>query len=142
MSGCPYICMPSIHLYAPICLYAPRGVHPPCSPYSSVLYVLRGFCILWGVVRGPFTCGTLPLHLPLYWGTSPSVVPPLSCWLPCASVGFRDIGMSYGEFPFCLGLVGYSPSIGSAGGISTCDVHILILVHFCSSLCLTFLLRL
>ena len=39
-----------------------------------------------------------------------------------------------GIFPSVEGFGGVTPSIG---GISTWDVHMLILVHFCSALCLT-----
>ena len=49
--------------------------------------------------------------------------------------------MSCGHFSLQLGGLGVFPISGGSGGhISTCDVHMLILVHFCSALCLTFLL--
>ena len=94
----PYICMPPVHLYLPIHLYI-------CS--QRLLHVVR-------VVSGPLTCGTLPLHLLLYGSASLQLHPLLSCWLPYASVGFRDIGMSYGEISLLLAL-GVFPSIGGAG---------------------------
>ena len=79
-------------------------IHPHMFPYSSVhLYVLGGFCMLWGVIRGPLLCGTLPLHLPLYGGAFPSVAPPLSCWLPCASVVLGILVCHMGIFSFLWG---------------------------------------
>ena len=72
---------------------------------------------------------------PVWWCLPFSLHPQLSCWLPRASVGFRDIGMSTWEFSLLLRFGRCSPSIRGTGSISTWDVHMLILVHFCSSLC-------
>ena len=47
-----------------------------------------------------------------------------------------------GIFPSVGGLRVFPISWGFWGHISTCDVHMLILVNFCSALCLTFLLQL
>ena len=48
--------------------------------------------------------------------------------------------MSYGDFSLLLGFGGVPHLSGGSGGISTWDVHMLILIHFCSLLCLMFLL--
>ena len=129
-----YLCMPPVHLYAL------RGV-PPYDPHTPVhLYVLRCFCMLWGVVRGPLTCWTLSLHLPLYGGTSPSVCTPThSLTSLCISMFWGYWYVIWGFFPSVGGLGQCFPVVGGSGGISTWDAHVLILVHFCSSLCLTFL---
>ena len=57
-------------------------------------------------------------------------------------VCFGDICMSYGDFSLIWGFGGVPPSLGGFGGISTWHVNMLILVQFCSSLCLMFVLQL
>ena len=120
----------------PVHSYAPRGVQPHMSPFSSVhLYVLRDFCMLWRVLRAPYMLDT-SLTPPLYGGTSPSVYTPLICWLPCASVCFRDICMSYGDFPICWGFGGVPHLLGvlgaSADEMSLCSFLYIFVVHYVS----------
>ena len=84
----PYVWMPPVHLNTP------TGVHPHMFP----LLLCASVCSqsLWHVVggcKGPPYMWNTSLHLPLYGGATPSVPPPQNCWLPCESVGFRDIGM-------------------------------------------------
>ena len=71
--------------------------------------------MLLGGCKGPPSMWDTSLTLPLYGGASPSVAPPLSCWLPCASVGFRDIGMPYGDFSLLLGFGGVPHLLGYRG---------------------------
>ena len=127
---CTFVCL--ICSYASG-VYTPTCPHTPCASvcYQRLLHVV-------GVVRGPLTCWTPPLHLP-YMGCLPFSLPPHSF------VGFPvhwyvlGISVIWGFFPFVWGL-GCSPICWGFGGISTWDVHMLILLHFCSSLCLMFLL--
>ena len=118
---CPlYVCMPL------------RGVHTPhISPYSSVhLYVLRGFCMLWGVVRGL-------LHVRYILYTSPCMgVSPLM-FIPTHPLASLCIGMFWGYlyviwgiFPLCWGFWGCSPVFWGFGGISL-FLYILV-VHYVS----------
>ena len=103
-------------------------------PYSCASVYSWRFGMLWGVVRAPFYVKTLPLHHP-YWGASPSFAPPHSV------VGSLCIGMFRGyqyvmwAFSLLLRGLGVFP-ISWGWGISNWDVHMLILVHFCSALCL------
>ena len=128
----------------PLYIHIPQGVYTPpiCSPYSYVhLYVLRGFCMLWGIVRDPHTCWTLPLLLPLYGGASPSVCTPTPFLASlCISMFWGYQYVIWGFFPSVRGLGGVPHLLGVLGGISTWDTHVLILVHFYSLFCLTFLL--
>ena len=78
---------------------------------------------------------------PLHGGASPSG------YTPHSFVGFSvhwyvlGISVCYMEnISLMLGVWGVPPSVGGFGGISTWSVHMLILVHSCSSLCLMFLL--
>ena len=132
-----YVCMHPVHLYAP------RGVHTPiCPPYSSVhLYVLRAFVCYRGLEGVPLHVGH-PLYTSTLYGVPPLQLHPLHSihWLPHASVCFGDIYVIWGIFPLYWGFEGCSPCCWGFGGISTWGVHMLILVHSCSSLCLTFLL--
>ena len=134
-----------LHLYAPYVHMPPYihmspGVYTPIySPYSSVhLYVHRGFCMSWGVVRGFLMCWDASLTPPLYGGASPSVAPPtLSCWLPCALVCFGDIHMSCGHFSLLYGVWGVPPSVGGSGGtsalvMSICSFLYIFVVHYVS----------
>ena len=84
-----------------------------------------------GDCKGPLTCWTPHLHLPCRGYFPICFTLPLISWLPCASVCFRDICMWYGQ---------YFPYVGGFGGIRTWGVHMLLLVHSCSSLGLMFLL--
>ena len=135
-----------VHPYMYVCpLYVhtpPWGIHTPiCPPNSSVhLYVLRGFSLLWAVVKGPLYGGYLPYTSPCMGVPPLQFTPPLIHWLPCASVCFGDICMLYGEYFPYVGGWGCSPFVGIFGGITMWGVHMLIFVHSCSSLCLMFLL--
>ena len=138
VTGHPLHLYSPIHLYAPYICMPPRGVDIPiCHPYSFVhLYVLRGFCMLWRVVRGPLHVGHLPYTSPCM-GCPPYVLhPPLISWLPCASVCFGDICMWYGEYFPYVGSIGVFPHVlgvlgESAHGVSICFLNILI-VHYVS----------
>ena len=71
-----------LHSYTPICSYAPRGVDTAHMAQTPVhLYVIRGFCMLWGVVRDPFHVGYLPY-------TSPCIGVPPHYFTPHSLVGF------------------------------------------------------
>ena len=92
-----------------------------------------------GIGKDSLTCWTPPLHLPLYGGASPSV------YIPHSFIDFPvhwyifGISMLYGEyFPYVGDLGGVSPSVGGLG--ASAIGAMLILVHSCRSLCLTFLL--
>ena len=133
----PHLYTPYIHM-PPVCLYAPRGVHTPhMPPYSSMpLCVFWRLCMLWGCNGLPFVLGHPPLSTPV-GVASPLLHPPHSVVGSCALVCFRDISMLCGHFPSVRkGLGCFSNHLGV--GISTWDVHMLILVPFCSALCLTF----
>ena len=131
MSGCPYICMP------------PGVYTPPYIPHILLCIcmfseVLRGFCILWGVVRGSLMCQDTSHTPPLCGGASPSVAPPtFSIWLSCALVCFGDICMSCGHFSLLLGIWGCFPiSWGFWRHISTmlsiCSFLYIFVVHYVS----------
>ena len=70
-------------------------------------------------------------------------VPPLM-FTPTHSMAFLCISMFWGylcdmgNISLMLGSWGIPLSVGHFGGISTWGVHVLILVHSCSSLCLMF----
>ena len=111
VSGCP------LHLYAPICSYAPcmfihsPGVYTPpiCSPYSSVhLYVFRSFACCGGGCKGlPFVLGHFPYTTPV-WGCLPFIcTPTLSCGFP---VHWYVLGISI----YCVGIF---PSVEGFGGV-------------------------
>ena len=130
----PHMFVHALYVHMP-----PRGVHSPYVPHTPVhLYVLRGFCILWGVVRASYMLDT-SLTSPV-WGCLP-------LYLPCThSLASLCIGMFWGHlyviwgiFPVCWGFGG-DPIYWDFGGISTWNDHVLMLVHSCSSLCLTLLL--
>ena len=119
----------SLCLYAPVCLYTPICPHTPVHQY-----VLRGFCMLWGVVIGPLTCWTLPLHLLLYGGASPSVYTPTHSWAPlCIGMFWRYLYVIWGfflilgVFPICWGFWG-----ASAHGMSICSFLYIFAVHYVS----------
>ena len=124
-----FICLPYIHM-------PPEVPTPPiCPPYSSLpLYVLRGFCMLSGVVGGPLHVGHLPYMLDTFpvWGASPYVLHPLTHWLAslciCMFLGISTCDM--GNIPLMLGVREASAPLG---------VHMLHLVPSCSSLCLMYL---
>ena len=108
LGGCldtPCLCTP--YIYMPL-----RGVQNPCVPHTCVhLYVLRGFCILWGVVRGALHVGHLLYSSPCM-GVSPLRFPPPTHLLAslCISM-FGDICMSCGDFSFMLGVLGVFPHL-------------------------------
>ena len=118
-----------IHLYNP-CTFVdpPRGVYTPICPHTPVLlYVLIGFCMLWGVIRALLHVGHLLTPAPV-WGCLPI------CYTPTHSLAFLCISMFWGYlheiwgiFPLCWRFGGCSPSVGGFGGISTWGVHMLFL---------------
>ena len=114
----------------PIHSYAPRGVHPlPCLPYSSVhLYVLRGFCMLWEVVKFLYMLDTSPCMgvLPHMFTSPTHLMASL-----CISMFWGCLYVIWGKFPLCWRFGGVTSSVGGFGGISTWCVHMLFLV--CSS---------
>ena len=121
LGGCldaPYIHMaPYVHM--PLSMFICHlGVYTPiCSPYCCASVCSQRLLHVVGVVRDPLSCGTLPLDLPIYGGASPLVATPLSCWLPCASVGFRDIGVIWAFFP-SVGVWGVFPIYWGCWGAS------------------------
>ena len=99
------------------------------------MYVLRGFCMLWGC-KGPLTCWTPLLHLPLYGGAS-HVLHPHSLLPSCASVCFGNICMLYGEYFPYVGDLGVFPHLlgvleTSAHGVSICLFFYILVVHYVS----------
>ena len=106
-------------------------IHPHMSPYSSVhLYVLRGFCMLWGVV-GTLRCWMSPFHaghLHHMVDASLYVLPPTH-WLAslCIILFWGYLHVIWGIFPLCWRFGGVPPSVGGFGGISTWGVHMLFL---------------
>ena len=73
---------------------------------------------------------------PPVWGCLPLGFHPLICWLPCASVCFGDIYMSYGNFSLMLGVWGVPHLLGflgaSAHGVSICLILYILVVHYIS----------
>ena len=136
-----FICPLYIHMPPYIC--TPQGcTHPHMSPILCALVCVQRLLHVMGVVSGPLTHWTLPLHLPSMG------VPPLQ-FTPHSFVSFSvhwhvsGISVCHMEiFPLCWGFGGVPPYVGGFGGISTWDIHMLILVQFCSLICLIFLLRL
>ena len=144
LGGCldaPYICMPQYN-HMPHTFVCLLGVYTPnmlpillCASVCSqrLLHVV-------GVVRGPLTCWDTAFTLSPYMGCLPFRLHPHSY------LGFSlhwyvlGISMFYGEYFPYVGDLGVFPIYWGFGGISTWGVHMLILVHFCSSLCFTFLL--
>ena len=127
----------------PIHLYIPQGcTHPPYVPILLCASVCSQRLLhVVGVVRGPLHVGHFP-YIPLYGGASPSVACPTKLLASlCISIFQGYWYVIWGFFP-SVGVWGVPHLLGMLGGISTWDVHMLILVHFCSSLCLTFLLQL
>ena len=123
-----------LHVYTPHMFIHPWGFrHPHMSPILCASVCSQRLLHVVGGCRGPLTCWTPLLHaghLP-HKGVPPHVLhTPLIGWLPCASVYFGDICMSYGE---------YSPYVGGLGVSAPWGVHMLHLVPSCSSLCLIYL---
>ena len=131
----PYICTP-LHLYASY-IHTPPGMYTPiCPPFSSVhLYVLRLLHVVGGCKGPPYMLDT-SLTPPLYGVPPLQFTPPLICWLPCASVCFRDICMSYGDFSPYVGGLGCSPSVGVLGAsvheMSICSFLYILVVCYVS----------
>ena len=131
MSGCPHVHMP------PVCSYAPPEVYMP--PYAPILFmplcVFEALHVVWGCYGLPFVLG----HPPYIGGCLPLTPPTFSHWFP---VHWYVLGISVcymGIFLLSVRVWGCFPYLlGVEGGISTCNVHMLILVLFCSALCLTF----
>ena len=92
------------------------------------LYVLGGFASCGGCMGLPFVLGHFPHTTPV-WGYLPFIgTPTLSCWLPSAMVGFGDVSMLCGHFPFCWGVLG-----ASALEMSICSLlYICFVVHYVS----------
>ena len=138
MFVCPHVCMPPVHLYTPY-IHSPQGcTYPHMPPYSASVCFWR-LCMLWGVVMGSPLCWDTSLT-PTLFGVPPlQFHPHTQSLVPYALVCFRDINMLCGHFPSVEGFGGVLLiSWGGLGGISTWGVHMLILVHFCSALCLMF----
>ena len=145
LGGCvdaPHVCMTHTLIY-PLYIYTSPGVHT--LPHMSPMLLCASVCSqrLLHVVQGynwpPYMLDT-SLTPPTGWGASPSVYTPTHSLATLCIGMFRDICMSWGYFPYVGSLGDVPPSVGGSGGISTWDVHMLILVYFCSSLCLMFLL--
>ena len=137
-------CLDTSHIFMPNTFVHLRGADTLiCPPYSSVhLYVLRGFCMLWGGCRGPFHGG----HLPYMLDTSPCMGVPPHVLHPHSLVGFPvhlcfgDICMCYGEYSPYVGDLGVFPHmLGVLGPSAALDVYMLHLLPSCSSLCLMYL---
>ena len=105
------------HLYTPIHSYAPRGVHTPICPHSSVhLYVFGGF-VLCGVVMGSPLCWDTSFTSPLFGSAFPSnYTPHTELLVPCALLCFKDISMLCGHFPSVEGFGGAPHQLGGIWG--------------------------
>ena len=118
----------------------PLGVytHPSCTYTPLCICMFSEASACCGGCKGPLTCWTPP---PV-WGCLPLGLHPHSF------IGFPVhqyvLGISVcdmGNISLMLEFWGsVPPSVWGFGGISTWGVHMLILVHSCSSLCLMFLL--
>ena len=117
MSGCPLSSYTPYMFICPCTFVHPLVVHTPPCPHTPLhLYVLRGFCMLWGFKVPPYMLEP-PLHLPLYGGSSPSV------YTPHSFVGFpvhqHVLGISVcymGNISLCCRFGGCSPSVWGLGG--------------------------
>ena len=134
----PYVHIPPICLYDPY-IHTPPGVYTPPHVHHTPLCIciFSGFCMLWGIVRDPLHVGHLLYTSPV-WGC-------LLFSYPHSFSGFPvhwyvwGISVCHGDFSLILGVWwGVPPSFQGFWGTSTWDVHMLILVHFGSSLCLMF----
>ena len=110
---------------------------PTCPPYSSVhLYILRGFYMLWGVVRGPLTGWILPLHLPLLGVPSLQFTTPTHLLASlCMSMFWGYLYVILGFFPYVGGLGVFPICWGfgaSAHGVSICLFLYIFVVHYVS----------
>ena len=138
VSGCHYVCTPPYIPMPPVHLYAPRGVHtPPYVPHTpQCICMFSEASACCGGCKGP------PYMLDTSLTPSPCMrVPPLQftpqliCWLPCASVCFRDICMPYGDFSLMLEFGDVPPSVGGSGGesahgMSICSFLHIFVVHY------------
>ena len=116
-----YVHMPPVHLYAPICSYAPRGVHPH-GPHA--LSVPTWF---WSIV----CCGGLFFYFMCIGAHHP--------YLGCIVI-LRLSVLMWGPFPSIEGFGGYIPHhLGRFGGTSAlCCSHVhsytFFVVHYVSRL--------
>ena len=132
-----------LHLYATYnCMHLyihtlPRGVTPPVCPHTPVhLYVLRGFCMLWGVVRGLLHVRHL-LYMSPCMGVSPLTFTPTQLLASlCISMfqgylyviwGIFSLCVYLGVFPHLLGFFG-----ASAHGVSMCLFLYILVGHYVS----------
>ena len=138
-----------LHSYASCTFVCPLYVHTPPGVYTPHMSPILGASVcshrllhfVGGCKEPPYMLDT-SFTPPPVWGCLPlGFHLPFICCLPCSSICFRNICMSYGDFPLMfVAWGGVPPSDGGFGSISTWDAHMLILVHSCSSLCLMFLL--
>ena len=130
---CGCLDAPYIHV-SPTHSYAPRGVHPHVSHILLCASVWSQRLLhVVGVIRGPLTCWSLPLHLPCMVMPLLPFTPPTHSLASLCIMCLMFQGYLYviwGFFPYVWGLGGVPPSVGGSGGISTWDVHMLIPVHF------------
>ena len=138
VSGCPLSFINPLYICMPTGVYTP----PICSPYCASVCSQRLLHVVGGCKGPPYMLDTSLTHPPV-WGASPSVCTPTPFFASlCISMFWGYQYVIWGFFPSVRGLEGVLPSVGGSGGISTWGAHVLILVHFCSSLCLMFLLQL
>ena len=105
----PYICMP------PVCSYAPRSVHTPICPYSSVPCVFGGFACCGGCNGLPFVLEQPPLHHPCLGVPPINYTPTLSCWFPVHRY-VSGISVCYVGISLLLKRLGvFPPSVGGWG---------------------------
>ena len=138
VSGCPQ-CSYASHMF--VCLLyicMSQGCKPPHVPHIPVhLYVFRGFWML-GDCKGPPYMLNTSFTPPPVWGYLPFSLHPHSfVGFPVHCYVLRISLCHMGIFPLCLGLGVFPHLLEVYGGISIWDVHMLILVHFCSLICLT-----
>ena len=129
----PHVCTPPcmfvcpIHLYTPICSYAPQGcTHPPGAPCFCAPAWFWHIACCGGVVFLFYVYWDTP---PLFGGVSPLFTPPHSIVGSLCIVILRDISSYVGLSPSIEGFGGVPPITGGGWGDTSAAVHMLILLH-------------
>ena len=134
-SYAPYICTPLMF----IC--PPRNVH---TTHMATILLWASVCShrllhVVGGCKGPITCWTPPLHLPLYGCLPFGYTPTYSLASLCINTFWGYMYVIWGFFPFVGGLEVF-PICWGFWGHQHMGCPYAYSCTFCSSLCLTFLL--
>ena len=146
LSGYPHMFIHSLYIHTPpnTFIFLLGVTHPHLSPYSCASVCSQMLLHVVGGYKAPLHVGH-PLYTPV-WGCLPFRYTPSTHLLASPCIGmvwgyrFGDTSMLYGNISHMFGVWGCSPLLGVLG--CALGVHMHILVHSCSSLCLTFLLQL